>query len=90
MHHGIYAALVHHEGETYKGAAYFGKRPSFDNDDPVLEVFLFDYDGNLYGEEIAVEFIDFVREDMKFSDKQALKLKMDEDCKVIEQILNEL
>ena len=53
-------------------------------------MFLFDYDGNLYGEEIAVEFIDFVREDMKFSDKQALKLKMDEDCKVIEQILNEL
>ena len=90
LNHGIYAALVHHEGETYKGAAYFGKRPSFDNDDPVLEVFLFDYDGNLYGEEIAVEFIDFVREDMKFSDKQALKLKMDEDCKVIEQILNEL
>lgn len=90
LNHGIYAALVHHDGETYKGAAYFGKRPSFDNDDPVLEVFLFDYDGNLYGAEIAVEFIDFVREDMKFSDKQALKLKMDEDCKVIEQILNEL
>jgi len=87
LHHGIYAAFVHHKSAVYKGAAYFGKRPSFDNSEPVLEVFLFDYDGNLYGEDIAIEFIDFVREDIKFSDMDELKAQMDDDCKVIEQVL---
>lgn len=90
LHHGIYAALVHHKSATYKGAAYFGKRPSFDNDEPVLEVFLFDYDGNLYGDTIAVEFVDFVREDVKFSDMDELKVQMDEDCNVAREILKGL
>ncbi|GAA6211081.1 bifunctional riboflavin kinase/FAD synthetase [Hyphomicrobiales bacterium 4NK60-0047b] len=89
LHHGIYAAFVHHKENVYEGAAYFGKRPSFDNSEPVLEVFLFDYDDNLYGEDIAIEFVDFVREDMKFSDMDALKAQMDADCKVIEQVLSE-
>jgi len=87
LHHGIYAAFVHKDQETYLGAAYFGKRPSFDNDDPVLEVFLFDYDGNLYGEEIAVEFVDFIRDDMKFSDLDELKAQMDADCERAREIL---
>lgn len=87
LHHGIYAAFVHKGQETYQGAAYFGKRPSFDNDEPVLEVFLFDYDGNLYGEEIAVEFVDFIRDDMKFSDLDELKSQMDADCEKAREIL---
>lgn len=87
LHHGIYAALVHKGSETYLGAAYFGKRPSFDNDDPVLEVFLFDYDGNLYGEEIAVEFVEFIRDDIKFSDLDELKTQMDADCDKAREIL---
>lgn len=89
LHHGIYAAFVHHDGASYEGAAYFGKRPSFDNDEPVLEVFLFDYDGNLYGEHIAVEFIDFVRDDLKFSDMEELKAQMDADCIAVREILSQ-
>jgi len=85
--HGIYASFVHVNGQRHKAAAYYGKRPSFDNDLPVLEVFLFDFDGNLYGKEIGVEFVDFVRDDIKFDDLEALKLQMDEDCAAIKQIL---
>ena len=40
--------------------------PTFDNGMPVLEVFLFDFDGDLYGHEIEVEFVDFIRDDRKF------------------------
>ena len=43
-------------------AAYLGTRPTFDDGAPMLEVFLLDFDGDLYGREIAVEFIDYVRE----------------------------
>ncbi len=65
----------------YHGAAYFGKRPSFDNDAPVLEVFLFDFNGDLYGAEIEVEFVDFIRGDEKFSDLEQLKAQMAIDCR---------
>ena len=56
----------------HDGAAYLGTRPTYDNGMPVLEVFLFDFDGDLYGREIEVEFIDFVREDRKFESSEAL------------------
>ena len=59
--HGIYAVRVHVDGERHDGAAYLGTRPTFDDGMPVLEVFLFDFDGDLYGREIEVEFVDFIR-----------------------------
>ena len=89
LQHGIYAALVHHETARYMAAAYYGKRPSFDNDAPVLEVFLFDFDRDLYGQDIVVEFVDFVRPDMKFDDPDALKKQMEDDCRTIELILSD-
>lgn len=83
LHHGIYAAFVHVAGARYKAAAYYGKRPSFDNDAPVLEVFLFEFEGNLYDREISVEFVDYIRGDMKFADPEALKSQMDADCAAV-------
>ena len=90
LQHGIYAAFVHVKGARYMAAAYFGKRPSFDNDWPVLEVFLFDFNGDLYDEAIAVEFVDFVRDDMKFDNLDDLKQQMDDDCQVIKSLLQKV
>jgi riboflavin kinase/FMN adenylyltransferase len=53
----------------------------------VLEVFLFDFDDNLYGREIDVEFIGFVRPDQRFPDMEALKAQMDRDCARSREIL---
>ena len=78
--HGIYAVRVGIDGALHQGAAYFGQRPTFDNGKPILEVFLFDFDGDLYGREIEVEFIGFVRPDQRFPDMAALKVQMDADC----------
>lgn len=88
LHHGIYAAFVHVGEARYKAAAYYGKRPSFDNDAPVLEVFLFDFEGNLYDREISVEFVDYVRGDMKFTNAEALSEQMDADCRAVLKILD--
>src|SRR5262249_59163404 len=64
--HGIYAARVYADGKAYGGAAYLGTRPTFDDGAPMLEVFLFGFEGDLYGREIAVEFIDYIRPDARF------------------------
>ena len=78
--HGIYAVRVHVDGSRHDGAAYLGTRPTFDDGAPVLEVFLLDFDGDLYGREIAVEFIDFIRGDRRFDGAEALQAQMAQDC----------
>jgi len=87
--HGIYAVRVHVGSERYDGAAYLGKRPMFDNGEPILEVFLLDFDGNLYGREIAIAFIDYVRADATFPSVEALKAQMAEDCARARSILRQ-
>jgi len=86
--HGIYAVRVLVDGKTYQAAAYLGTRPTFDNGLPMLEVFLFGFDGDLYGREIAVEFIDFVRTDAKFASVEALQQQIAKDCARAQAILD--
>ena len=85
--HGIYAAWVHVDGERHGGAAYLGTRPQFDNGAPVLETFLLEFDGNLYGREIGVAFVDFLRRDGAFEGIEALKLQMAKDCARAAEVL---
>ncbi len=87
--HGIFAVRVRLEGkaETLNGAAYFGTRPTFDDGQPVLEVFLFDFDADIYGREIEVAFIDKVRGDQKFDTADALAAQMRADCEKARALL---
>ena len=85
--HGIYAVRVHRDGAVHDGAAYLGTRPTFDNGAPVLEVFLLNFDGDLYGRRIDVEFIEHLREDLRFADIDALKAQMAKDCARAAEIL---
>jgi riboflavin kinase/FMN adenylyltransferase len=86
--HGIYAARVYADGGVYSGAAYLGTRPTFDAGAPMLEVFLLDFDGDLYGRTIAVEFIDYVRPDAKFASAEALKDQIAKDCSRAQALLD--
>src|SRR6185436_14664670 len=85
--HGIYAVRVHLDGTWHPAAAYLGTRPTFDNGAPVLEVFLLDFDGDLYGRDIEVEFIDLIRPDRRFDGVEALKAQMEKDCARARQVL---
>jgi riboflavin kinase / FMN adenylyltransferase len=85
--HGIYAARVHVEGNVHAGVAYLGTRPTFDNGAPVLEVFLLAFEGDLYGREIEVEFIDYLRGDKHFGNIEDLKAQMSADCERAAAIL---
>ena len=79
LKHGIYAVRVGLDGERIDGVASFGRRPTFDNGAPLLEVFLFDFKGDLYGRRLDVAFIAFLREELKFDGVEALIRQMDTD-----------
>jgi riboflavin kinase/FMN adenylyltransferase len=83
LKHGIYAVRVGlgqgKDQVRLDGVASFGRRPTFDNGAPLLEIFLFDFDGELYGETLDVAFIGFIREELKFAGVEALVAQMDDD-----------
>lgn len=78
---GIYAVRVQiaDTGEVLGGVASFGRRPMFDNGAALLEVFLFDFSGDLYGRTLRVEFLRFLRGEEKFDGIDALLAQMDRD-----------
>jgi riboflavin kinase/FMN adenylyltransferase len=80
LKHGIYAVRASVDGKLIDGVASFGRRPTFDNGAPLLEVFLFDYAGDLYGKVIDVAFISWVRGEEKFEAIDDLKRHMDADA----------
>jgi riboflavin kinase / FMN adenylyltransferase len=79
LKHGIYAVRVGIGDKRYDGVASFGRRPTFDNGAPLLEVYLFDFDGDLYGATLDVAFIAFIREELKFDNVPALVAQMNDD-----------
>jgi riboflavin kinase/FMN adenylyltransferase len=80
LKHGIYAVRVAFGGRRHDGVASFGVRPTFDNGAPLLEVFLFDFDGKLYGQRLDVAFIGWIRHEQKFASADALERQMAADA----------
>ncbi len=83
LKHGIYAVRVGRgQGKDHArldGVASFGRRPTFDNGAPLLEVFLFDFEEELYGATLDVAFIAFIRDELRFDGVEALIRQMDDD-----------
>ena len=79
--HGIYAVRTRlADGALRDGVASYGRRPTFDDGAPLLEVNLFDFAGDLYGQEIAVEFVGHIRGEERFASAEALVARMDRDA----------
>ncbi len=81
LRHGVYAVRVAHGGRRYDGVANFGRRPMFDSGAVLLEVFLFDFSGDLYGQSIDVAFIAWIREEKVFGSIDELVRGMNEDAR---------
>jgi len=83
LKHGIYAVRVGRgqgkDQERFDAVASFGRRPTFDNGAPLLEVFLFGFQGDLYGAALDVAFIGFIRDELKFDSVDALIRQMNDD-----------
>ncbi|MHA1546758.1 MAG: bifunctional riboflavin kinase/FAD synthetase [Alphaproteobacteria bacterium] len=88
--HGIYAVRVRLQGRRHHGAAYLGTRPTFGGGEVVLEVYLLEFSGDLYGRELEVEFIEFLRGDEEFDGAASLTTQMERDCTAARDILTRL
>ena len=85
---GIYAVtLTRRDGSVYPAVASYGKRPTFDNGAVLLEVHVFDFAGDLYGEEVNVTFFAYLRGEERFSSIEALIEQMDRDSLTARAIL---
>jgi riboflavin kinase/FMN adenylyltransferase len=89
---GIYAARVEVmngrlAGQKFDAAAYVGKRPTFGKSEILLEANLFDFSGDLYNAEVAVELVKFLRYDEAFDSVEALKAQMAKDCRAAREAL---
>ncbi|MFC4727202.1 bifunctional riboflavin kinase/FAD synthetase [Coralloluteibacterium thermophilus] len=85
---GIFAVRVHGIGALpLPGVASLGTRPTVDGIEPLLEAHVFDFDGDLYGRRIDVEFVAHLRDEEKFADLDALVVQMDRDAAEARAIL---
>jgi riboflavin kinase / FMN adenylyltransferase len=85
---GIFAVRVSGAGlERHPAVASLGIRPTVAGKDWLLEVHLFDYDGDLYGRHVSVEFIEFLRQEVKFDNLETMTRQMDEDARQARAIL---
>lgn len=80
--YGIYAVRVRIGGEQgwREGAANFGIRPMFRIDQPILETFIFDFSGDIYGKIMTVQPVAHLRPELEFKGLEALKQQMKQDC----------
>ncbi len=89
--YGVYATFVEvlsgeHKGK-YKGAASIGSRPTYGDNEPNIEVYIFEFDKSLYGEKVSISLVDFIRPEIKFDNESKLIEQMKKDCSEILKIL---
>ncbi|HWG05458.1 MAG TPA: bifunctional riboflavin kinase/FAD synthetase [Beijerinckiaceae bacterium] len=89
LRHGIYAVRLVVDGHTHAGVASYGRRPTFDNGAVLLETFIFDFAGDLYGKTVEIDFVGWIRPEEKFSSADALVAEIHRDIARAKAILAE-
>ncbi|NND60753.1 MAG: bifunctional riboflavin kinase/FAD synthetase [Gammaproteobacteria bacterium] len=88
--HGIFAVLVRRSrASKLPGVASLGTRPTVDGQEPMLEVHLFDFDDNLYGERLEVQFIARLRDEEHFPDLASMVEQMHRDAALARELLEQ-
>ena len=77
---GVYAVRCLLDGKVWNGVANLGPQPTFGLERPTLEVHLFDFDDDLYGQPLTVEFVDRLRDICRFEGIEELKEQLEKDC----------
>lgn len=86
---GIYAVEVILNGKTYSGMMSIGRNPTVTDDNSIkLEVNIFDFNDDIYGQKIKIGFIDRIREEIKFENIDKLRTQLHSDKKISLEILN--
>lgn len=87
---GVYAVKVHHKGNSYKGMMNVGVKPTIgENKGISIEVNIFDFEGELYDENLKIELIDWIRDEKKFASIEDLKQQLGGDRVKAEELMEE-
>lgn len=84
---GIYATIAQVDGKQFPSATNIGIRPTFGEGERMVETHLLNYQGNLYGKEIRVEFVQKLRDEQRFPSSEELKAQIEKDVREVEAIL---
>ena len=88
LRHGIYAVrLTAADGVVRDGVASYGRRPTFDDGPPLLEVHVFDFQGSLYDQDVVVSFVSWLRGEERFDSADALVRQMNDDAAEARRVL---
>jgi riboflavin kinase/FMN adenylyltransferase len=88
--HGIYAVFVLHEEERYQGMLYIGNRPTLKNfNNETIEVNIFDFDKDIYGDQVTLQLVEKIRDDASFKSMEALSEQLANDKQQSLAILSE-
>lgn len=82
---GVYVCKVETSKGDFAGAMHYGPRLTLKEKDPVLEVRLIDFEGDLYGETVNIEVYDKIREVTAFDNMESLRRRIEEDIKYIKE-----
>lgn len=88
-HNGVYAVKLKIEQEMYDGACNIGPNPTFGDEAIAIEVFIFDFTGDLYGQDLLVYFVERIRDERKFPDATALQTAIAADVARCREILRD-
>jgi riboflavin kinase/FMN adenylyltransferase len=84
---GIYATITQVDGKQFRSATNVGIRPTFGEGKRMVETHLLNYEGDLYGKEIKVGFVQKLRDEQRFPSAEELKAQMGKDILEVEEIL---
>ena len=84
---GIYAVYTVLGKERYQGVANVGVRPSFDNGERTVEIYILDFEANIYGYDLVVEFVQRLRPEKRFTDIKDLTTQIEKDIVQARRIL---
>jgi riboflavin kinase/FMN adenylyltransferase len=84
---GIYAVTVAYQGSLFNGVANIGYSPTFDDNEFTVEVHILDFDADIYGQEIRVNFVDRIRDEIKFASVEELSRQIKRDVQIARDLL---
>jgi len=85
---GVYAVWVRYENSFYKGMMNIGERPTFEGDSITLEVHILDFESDIYGKDIQIQFVDRIRDEKQFKGLDELKMQLKNDEKETRSLLD--
>jgi len=87
---GVYAVRVLFKDKEYKGALFWGQRTLFSEKEPVCEVLILDFDGDLYGKIIGIDVVQYIRKTISVKNEKELKRLIKKDIEKVKHIISKV